>query len=95
MEGEETTGGVNHKAQRSGVPGAGSRRRCRLSPEATGPCTAGTASTPGREAAAGEIAGIAVSRRDIRKSGGDPVQTEIAATNGLFSKPLQSSFDSR
>ena len=45
----------------------GSRQRCRLSREATGPCIARTASALGREAAAGfaEIVGMAVSYTSI------------------------------
>lgn len=53
---------MNRKAQRSRVPRAASRRRCRLSREATGLYTARTASDPERETAgAGEGVAIAVS----------------------------------
>lgn len=62
LEVEDSTG-VNHKAQRSHVLRAESRRQYPLSLEATGLCIARTVTAPGKEiAAAGE--GIAQDGRD-------------------------------
>jgi hypothetical protein len=66
--------GVDHKARRSPVPGAGSRPRCRLNRAATGPYIARTVTTPGRARAVGEIAGLAVSRQ----SHGRGIRTQLS-----------------